>query len=567
MKKTINANVSGTVFTFEEDAYEQLQAYLASVRAQLEGNAGRDEIMADVESRIAELITERLAGKRQVVATTDVDQVIVVMGRPEEYGDGSSGAANSSSSQSSGQRGYKRLFRDPEDKWVGGVIGGLAAYIGMDPLWLRISMIIFFLLGSGTPILLYILLWILVPKAETAADRLRMGGEPVTVDNLKRAFEEGGKKVADDVNDMGRRWNKEARRRGNEAGNVLAKVLGFGIVILGFSMLLGLVSSVAGGAFGLWQATWGTDEMSTMDLAALVFPSQEHAWWMLLGCLLIVLIPIVGILLGGFRLLLDTITPKWLSWSLALLWFCALVPTIIGGLALAREYQRDGESTESVALETPSDNIMYLDALHAAQGDGKWRMRLNRNHFDLDADGLLIENDSIACECADLDVEASADSLYHLVIKRESRGRSGKQATASAARIKGEFRQVGDVLKVSPVIRYAREDKLRGQDIQYTLLVPVGSSVFFRPGAKHIIYDVDNVTRTRDKHMIGKAWTMTHKGLQEGMPGELVAPSDKAPTGTEPEDQKGKADANGIEASTQMPLRLPSLLGLLRLPV
>ncbi|HRD53337.1 MAG TPA: PspC domain-containing protein, partial [Flavobacteriales bacterium] len=192
MKKTINAHVSGTVFTFEEDAYEQLQAYLASVRVQLEGNAGRDEIMADVEARVAELIADRLKGGRQVVATSDVDEVIVVMGRPEDYGDGSSGAAHSSSSQSSGQRGYKRLFRDPEDKWVGGVIGGLAAYIGMDPLWLRITMIVFFLLGSGTPILLYILLWILVPKAETAADRLRMGGEPVTVDNLKRAFEEGG---------------------------------------------------------------------------------------------------------------------------------------------------------------------------------------------------------------------------------------------------------------------------------------------------------------------------------------------------------------------------------------
>ncbi|MBK7946879.1 MAG: hypothetical protein IPJ85_16950 [Flavobacteriales bacterium] len=126
---------------------------------------------------------------------------------------------------------------------------------------------------------------------------------------------------------------------------------------------------------------------------------------------------------------------------------------------------------------------------------------------------------------------------------------------------------MGDVLKVSPLVRYAREDKLRGQDIQYTLLVPVGSSVFFRPGAKHIIYDVDNVTRTKDKHMIGKAWTMTHKGLQEGMPGELVAPTDKAPTGAEPEGEKGKADANGIEASAQLPLRLPSLLGLLRLPV
>ena len=169
MKKTVTANVSGTVFHIEEDAYDQLQRYLSGIRAQLDANAGREEILADVEARIAELFNERLGGKRQVVTIDDVQHVMSVMGKPEDYGDGS-GSTDGAASGNASQRGYKRFFRDPDDKWVGGVIGGLAAYIGMDPIWLRIIMIVFILLGKGTPILLYVLLWILVPKAETAAD-------------------------------------------------------------------------------------------------------------------------------------------------------------------------------------------------------------------------------------------------------------------------------------------------------------------------------------------------------------------------------------------------------------
>ena len=84
MKKTLTANISGTVFHIEEDAYAKLQRYLDTVRAQFSGSDGRDEIMADIESRIAELFTERLVG-RQVVTIDDVDHVIATMGQPEDY--------------------------------------------------------------------------------------------------------------------------------------------------------------------------------------------------------------------------------------------------------------------------------------------------------------------------------------------------------------------------------------------------------------------------------------------------------------------------------------------------
>ncbi len=183
MKKTLTANISGTVFHIEEDAYDRLHRYLNTIRSQFTGTDGREEIMADIESRIAELFTERLDGRRQVVSIDDVEHVIGIMGQPEDYmvGENAGGEQRSTGSERSdkgpnwtmgeaGRRSGKRLFRDPEDKWVGGVLGGVGAYFNIDPLILRLIYLVFLFLGFG--FILYLILWIVVPKADSAADML-----------------------------------------------------------------------------------------------------------------------------------------------------------------------------------------------------------------------------------------------------------------------------------------------------------------------------------------------------------------------------------------------------------
>ncbi len=568
MKKTLTANVSGTVFHIEEDAYDRLQQYLNGIRAQFDGADGREEIMADIEARIAELFNERLDGRRQVVAMADVDHVIGVMGQPEDYADGEERAEASSSAPppqgKSNDKGYKRLFRDPDDKWVGGVCGGLGAYIGMDPLWLRIIMLVLFFVGSGVPLLLYLVLWILVPKAESAADRLRMEGEPVTVDNLKRAFEEGGKRMAGEAKDLGRNWGREARSRSGSAAGIIAKLIGAGIILFAFSLLLSLITAAVGGAFGLWHATWSTEELGLLDLGALIFETREQALWLGIGALVLCLVPIVAIMLAGFRLLLDTRTPSWFGWTLALLWLAALVPTIWGGLQLGRDFHRRNSTRTEVTLASPSADVLYLDALTPGDTTG-WSMRFDDGEIDFDLEGLHIENGQIAGGWARLDVEQSPDSLYHLVTIRSAQGRSTKEALARANNISTEFRQEGDVLYVSPVLRFSADDKIRIQDARFTLLVPVGKAVFFRAGSEDVIHDVDNVTNTYDHKMIGKTWRMTERGLEEGRPGA---------EGSEPTEQPRKDSIVRRERPRSAPrppsveeVRLPSVLSLLRLAV
>ena len=108
MKKTFTANLNGTVFHIEEDAYDQLQRYRANIRAKFSGSAEAEEIMADIEARIAELFTERLQG-RQAVSLADVDHVKQVMGQPEDYVDDETGTGGSSAGERSYQHSGSRL--------------------------------------------------------------------------------------------------------------------------------------------------------------------------------------------------------------------------------------------------------------------------------------------------------------------------------------------------------------------------------------------------------------------------------------------------------------------------
>ncbi len=596
MKKTVTANIAGTVFHIEEDAYEQLQRYLAGIRANFSGSPGAEEIMGDIESRIAELFTERLTA-RDVVTMEDVRHVESVMGRPEDFAaEGSSGAPPAEPRTTGTATGRRRFMRDPDDKWLGGVLGGLGSFIGVDPLWLRIGMIVLVMASVGSLIPIYILLWILVPKAETAADRLMMRGEPVTVDNIKRVVEEGaekfkqgGERWAKEAKDLGKDWGPRAEnfgrgathyaeRAASNAGNAVRKLIGIVLIVIAFGLFLSLVTGLIGGSVSLWSlATWNSDSMGLLDLGGMVFNSRSHALWLAIGVFVLLAVPVIALFLAGFRLLLDTRTPQWLGWSLAFLWFSALVPTIIAGVSAGSDFRRQNTVSNEFPLNQPAGNMLYLDAIEARESNGELRMHSEDGEFDVDMDGIYVEDGTVYGAWADLDVATSPDSLYHLVVERDARARNSKEALARAERIAYDCRQEGDVLLVSPVIRFSTTDKLRAQDAHFTLQVPLGGSVFFRPGSKHIIYDVDNVTNTLDREMVGRSWTMTPDGLKDTrtVPARPeAAPEDstkKGPVAADvwrgPKRGQHKPAApkplHAVTTTEDMNVQLPSLLSLL----
>ena len=156
MNKTVNINLAGIFFHIDEDAYLKLQRYLEAIKRSFTDSQGRSEIIADIEARISELFSERVQNDKQVIRIKEVDEVISIMGQPEDY------LVDDEIFEDEPQPSYRKksepsrkLFRDTDNSYIGGVSSGLAHYFGIDAIWIRLAWILL-VFGAGTGILLYI---------------------------------------------------------------------------------------------------------------------------------------------------------------------------------------------------------------------------------------------------------------------------------------------------------------------------------------------------------------------------------------------------------------------------
>jgi len=212
MNKIFNVNLGGYPFTIDEDAFAKLNRYLDTIEAHFSTSEGCDEILEDIEARMAELFNEKAKAK-SIVTLKDLDDVIAIMGKPEDFGAASleddTGYQAEYTSRKSGPKRAKttiktgkRLFRDGEDKVIGGVCSGVAAYFGIqDPLWIRLGWIISVMI-LGIPLILYPVLWAIVPLAKTAGDKLAMKGEPANISNIAKTVEEELQDLSKTINEM-----------------------------------------------------------------------------------------------------------------------------------------------------------------------------------------------------------------------------------------------------------------------------------------------------------------------------------------------------------------------------
>jgi len=241
MKKTININLAGFVFYIDEDAYEELQKYLKNIKTYLGNTEGREEIIDDIESRIAELFSEK---QKQVITLIEVSEVIEVMGQPEDYM-----SEDETEQKTSYKSSNKRLYRDPDSTVLGGVCSGIGHYLSIDAIWIRL--IFLAMVWSGVSILFYFILWAIIPKAETTAQKLEMKGKAATFSNIEDYVRKGYENVKDDFKNVDFKGAGEKAKQGasgffaligeliSKLFSALGKVLSFIANILG--KLLGVI--------------------------------------------------------------------------------------------------------------------------------------------------------------------------------------------------------------------------------------------------------------------------------------------------------------------------------------
>jgi len=197
MKKALHISLGQTLFALEDDAYEKLNHYLEGIRTHFANTVGADEILADIESRIAEQFLET---KKAILGIIDVDAVIASMGAVSDFGEESAKEKSSSGHEHSSKSHFKKLYRHPDDVLLGGVASGLASYLNLPTLWVRIAFIVF-IVTTGFGILIYIMLWIIVPKARTPSQKLEMAGNKITLETIsesvKKKIEEVKKTIGE----------------------------------------------------------------------------------------------------------------------------------------------------------------------------------------------------------------------------------------------------------------------------------------------------------------------------------------------------------------------------------
>lgn len=533
MNKTVNINLSGIIFHIEEDAYSKLQTYLTTIRGYFSESEGRDEIMADIENRIAEMLSERVSDKKQVVLMTDVERVIEIMGKPEEFaGDQAQEETKYKQQPYYARKKNKRVFRDGENKILGGVCSGIANYFNADPLWLRLALVIsFFVFGSG--LLLYIVLWIVIPEAKTTAEKLEMRGEDVNFSNI-------GKKVEEELSSFGKKaenWGEEVKNSASQTRTkardfidqliffissifgsffrVFTKIVGVFIAIVGMILLIGMISSLFGGT-GIIHLDG--DTFSIHDGFSMFFESKNQELFASIAIFLFVGIPLIMLVYAGIKLLLGIKTKnKYVGRSAGVLWLVGLVLIIILGNQVIRQFSDEATSKNTIPLTQPKSGTLSLKVKGVSENNYEYEhqrrgkhMRVkikNRNLVSMDEENLNIG-------LPQLNIVRSETDSFEVVIYGESRGKDRKEALHLARNISYELSQNDSIVEFMPYFSVPKQDKWRAQDVHIEVRVPKGKTIYLSRSMKGIIYDIKNETDTWDGDMVGRRWMMGTEELR-----------------------------------------------------
>ena len=179
MKKTVNVAIGGCSFIIDEDAYNVMSEYIDNFKSALDGSSANNDVMDELEGRIADLLKQKLAG-REVVNLKMVEEIIGQIGYPDGHK-----AENDNNLNNENMSAVKKLFRDPDDKKIGGVCSGLSLFLGIDVVFIRIIFLIA-LLFVGGGFWAYVIFWIVAPEARTAVEKCEMRGIPPTAENIRR---------------------------------------------------------------------------------------------------------------------------------------------------------------------------------------------------------------------------------------------------------------------------------------------------------------------------------------------------------------------------------------------
>ncbi|MBR9861415.1 PspC domain-containing protein [bacterium] len=303
MHKIIQINLAGQAISIDEVAYEKLRNYLDSVEKHFSNTDSGNEIFEDIEARIAEMFIQKIKAGKTFIDMAEVDETIEIMGSPSDMDQEAEEEAEPQYRQQKQYQDHsKKLFRDGDDKILGGICSGLAAYFGLDTSMVRLAFILAFIIfGFGLPI--YILLWIVVPEAKTPQDRSRMRGDYLDIDSIAKKVRNEAEQVANNI-----KKNSNLSRGVHQIGTAfqnlvysLGKIAGafilVGLVIAGVALITFFISAISGGTIHLRSSIFSMPQLFESSVLSIMF---------LISLLFVILIPLAAVAYYLISFIFDT---------------------------------------------------------------------------------------------------------------------------------------------------------------------------------------------------------------------------------------------------------------------
>lgn len=513
MNQTLTVNISGIVFHIEVDAYDTLKNYLNKIKSYFNNSEEREEIMLDIESRIAELFSGMMSEKNQVITAADVDNVIGVMGKPEQYITEDEEQTQTFSNETS-VKGDKKLFRNPDDRMLGGVCSGLGAYIGVDTVWVRLFFVAAFFLGFG--FFTYIILWIVMPEAKTASDKLKMKGEPINIQNIGKKFEEEANKVSENLKNVD--TNKFTKKAGSVLENIfgalatiftgifniVGKVLGVAFLIVGTFLLVVLLGMLFGSKTIFSITSDGVFSFEAHEFFDLIFVSQDQYYLAILGVLLLVGIPILTLIYLAIKLLFKIKMHYSVGLTMSILFVIGMSICALVGIKMGTELSANEEIVKTEQITTNGATLFIKSPNELLPGKGI----LEDGFTDISIDGEMLFQSFVR-----LEIKKSKTDSIQLEVRISSNGKSTKDALNKVEEINYNYEITDSTLSLDNYLFTLKENKIRGQQVELTLYIPLNQVIYLDESLKELLFDVNNVTHTYDKEMIRNKWIMLESGL------------------------------------------------------
>lgn len=598
MKKIININLSGRVIPIEDAAYESLQRYIESLRRYFATEEGRDEIINDIESRVAELMNDKVKKGAAAVTEADMEEIINSMGRVEDFAEAEAADTTSAAGAGAGDQSYaytetkgtrfkgrlyrdntdkllggvcagianylnidpaivrllfaiitfggwgfgiflyilawiilpakdlaayvgKRLFRNPEDRVIGGVAGGLAAYFRKDAWTIRLIFLapillnivfsiingifdnghnwgwgfpdIFFGSLSGTFILAYIVLWIVLPEARSPFEKMEMRGEKVDVNSIKQNVQDSmgdfktraqawGEEVKTSAQQFGERASAFASTRGktfaDEVGQTampVANGIGHAIGVLFKAFFLFIAGTIAFALFVLLLAfTLGGVARPFNDFILNGFWQHASLWGIMIFFLAV---PLVAIITWTVRRAMRVHSQnRYLGWTFSGLWTLGWISLFLFIALMSKDWRSKNSVQQTVTTAPLSMNKMTVRV-----DEPKIQYSGNFSWIDDDDNdgGWDITDDSLRLSNVKIRVAKSSDALYRVTMYKESHGQSRADARRRAEKLTYTATTLDSVLVLGSGFGIGKEEKFRGQRVVVEIQVPVGSMIRF----------------------------------------------------------------------------------------